>query len=221
MPGFGSLDHQQAAALYGAFLEDYDLRFRNLPAPFSAAFCVRHPRSEEERRARRVFFGGLSLPWIQEPLYQGRTAQDIGQAMAYSIRHQLDNGASSVLVLGSDLPHLPLGVLEQSQALLEEHALVLGNDGGGCYLVGANEPAEVLEQGDISWSQGDDLEAIKEKQRKRSLTVGILPEIIEDIDSPAALGRLIDTIRSQDNIRRRLPTTCQTLSKLGFNLAVS
>jgi uncharacterized protein len=216
LPGFGPLSLEQAARIYEAFLVDYSRRFSALEG-ISALFCV--PSRDADEALGPLCAG--ALPCFAEPCWDGRAASDIGESIAFTMRALLDQGAEKVVILGSDLPCLPLGAVAAALALLDDHPLALGDDGGGCYLVAASAPPEALEGGRIRWSEGRDFAAIVAAQRELGKTVGILEEIYEDIDGPAQLGRLIDRLRVEPALRRELSATCACLRALGLEIPES
>jgi rSAM/selenodomain-associated transferase 1 len=73
------------------------------------------------------------------------TAQDdgdLGARMARGLRHALEAGADAALLIGTDLPTLPVGHLRTALEALGGAPLVLGPSvDGGYYLVGARRDA--------------------------------------------------------------------------------
>lgn len=208
-----ALSPRQSAELYAAFLRDYVRRLAALPPGMTAFFCLREALDEREA----AVFG--EAPVIVEPRREGRRAADLGQAMAWTIEERMAAGFRRVILLGSDLPHLPLALLTEARALLASSPLVLGSDGGGCYLIGASGAAapEVLSSG-IPWSQGRDFELLRQGQEARGLGVGLLEELVEDIDTPEQLGRLIERLAESQELRRTIPETVRALRRLGANI---
>ncbi|MBK05012.1 MAG: hypothetical protein CL920_31820 [Deltaproteobacteria bacterium] len=214
VPPLGVLDDEQCASLYRAFLLDYVRRLRGTDdvlgvTPF---FCLRPGASIETFQES---FGQGAIEVIEEPTFEGQRASDIGEAMSFTIRHFLGAGFRRVLILGTDLPHLPLSVLTEARALLLKHPLVIGDDGGGCYLVGASAPPVVLEGGLIRWSQGEDFQAIQRAQAERGETVGLLSEVLQDVDTADDLVRFVDMLRAQEALRREVTETVAVLERWG------
>ncbi len=103
--------------------------------------------------------------------------------------HALRSGHTSVVLIGSDIPHVPLGVLvEAFHSLAEGAELVLGPaEDGGYYLIGARSVPPVFTA--IRWSGADVLNATISAAR----AAGIEPTIVAscyDIDDRASLERL-------------------------------
>jgi rSAM/selenodomain-associated transferase 1 len=76
----------------------------------------------------------------------------LGHRMQRFIRGQLDAGAQSVVIVGTDSPTLPLSFVEHAFDALEQANLVLGPaTDGGYYLVGCNRRLPPIFD-DIAWS---------------------------------------------------------------------
>jgi uncharacterized protein len=117
---------------------------------------------------------------------QGRS---LGVRMEAAMGHALRSGHTSVVLIGSDIPHVPLDVLvEAFHSLAEGAELVLGPaEDGGYYLIGARSVPPVFRA--IRWSRADVLNATVSAAR----AAGIEPTIVAscyDIDDRASLERL-------------------------------
>ncbi|MDF1662595.1 MAG: sulfur carrier protein ThiS [Planctomycetota bacterium] len=207
----GAIPLETGATIYQAFLDDYGQRFSQSAAPGEAIFCL-PDRPESHDKSPLC---ASPLPILIEPKKAGCKATSIGEAMSFTIRHLLEQGVKKVLVLGSDLPHIPFQFISSAFKLLDTHPLVLGNDGGGCYLVAASENPGVLEDPSIVWSEGSDFAQIVERQEALGLTVGIVTDPIDDIDDAADLDALIQRLQSEAALRSEIPATVAALQKLG------
>lgn len=207
----GLIPLETGATIYQAFLDDYGRRFSSPDAPPGAVFCL--PDRPESHDPEPL--ASTELPRIIEAKRDGAGATSIGEAMSFTIDEQLAQGAKKVVILGSDLPHMPFDVIEEALRVLDEHPLVLGNDGGGCYLVAAKEHAEVLEDPGITWSEGRDFEQIVSKQKGLNKSVGVLSATLDDIDRAADLDALIDRLQNEPALRLEIPATVQVLKELG------
>jgi thiamine biosynthesis protein ThiS len=207
----GALSKDQSARIYQAFLDDYGKRFHSDLSPARAVFCL--PDRPESHDPKLLCQN--QLPILIEPKHQGRAANSIGQAMSFTLRHFFAKGQRKVVILGSDLPHLPFSFIETALKLLDQHPLVLGNDGGGCYLVAASEVATVLESEDIVWSQGRDFDQIIQQQKTLGKGVAVIPEVIQDIDDAKALDALIDQLNNDPQLSKIIPATTKALRNLG------
>lgn len=207
------LSVEQASWLYRAFLQDYVTRFAQMTAVWQIFFCLRSA-TQYDAFCREI--GQDKIQVILEPEWQGRAAHSIGEAMSFTIRDCLSRGWDKAIILGSDLPHLPLSLIEEAVALLDIHPLVLGNDGGGCYLVAASDTPTVLEDPSIVWSQGTDFAAICQTQQTMGRSVGILSQICRDIDRLEDLRGLCRDLQEGLVFPESLPHTVALLRDWGW-----
>lgn len=165
-----------AAELYRAFLADIAARFGG------------HP--------------GWALHWAFEPAsapFAGvvagaraafpQTAGDLGSRMAAALGYVLSLGYRHAVLIGSDVPHLPIATVEQAFARLcagAELVLAPVEDGGYC-LIGVRSVPDVF--AGIRWGTADVLaETLTAAGR-----VGIDPALLAacyDVDDEAGLARL-------------------------------
>jgi rSAM/selenodomain-associated transferase 1 len=120
---------------------------------------------------------------------------DLGARMARGLRHALEAGADAALLIGTDLPTLPVGHLRAALEALGGAPLVLGPSvDGGYYLVGARRDAlddwdritEGLFTG-IPW--GADTVLLDTLGRANGVPVTLGPAWY-DVDDPPDLERL-------------------------------
>jgi glycosyltransferase A (GT-A) superfamily protein (DUF2064 family) len=100
-------------------------------------------------------------------------------------------GHRNVVLVGSDLPALPLSYLETAFGLLvtSTHQVVLGpSRDGGYYLVGMNQPTPEIFQ-DMTWSHDQVLAQTTDKLGKLGIQPALLPKWF-DIDSFEDLKQL-------------------------------
>jgi uncharacterized protein len=121
---------------------------------------------------------------------QPQVGVDLGARMAHAIAVELAAGAPSVLVIGSDVPHVPAACLDEAAAALAAGTdVVLGPArDGGYYLIGlaAMEPALFR---DLAWGTGEVLAATRTRAAACGLTVHLLPAGF-DVDGAEDLDRL-------------------------------
>jgi len=90
----------------------------------------------------------LGPTWRLSP-QQGAT---LGERLAHATRAAFANGATRVVVIGTDSPWLTPEEIEQAFAALEHADVVLGpSEDGGYYLIGLSQPQPALFEG-IAWS---------------------------------------------------------------------
>ena len=100
-------------------------------------------------------------------------------------------GYRRVILIGTDVPTLPLDRFKQALASLENHDLVLGPAiDGGYYLIGLTRPVPDLFV-DIPWSTDQVLRLTQEKATAFGLTT-VLLEPWRDVDTLADLQALIE-----------------------------
>ena len=116
--------------------------------------------------------------------------EDIGERMRQAFQHLLTRGFKRVLLIGSDLPPLPLATLHAAYASLSAgQDIVLGpTHDGGYYLVGMSRLVVDVFAG-IHWSRPDVLARTLDKISRASLSYELLP-VCQDIDTPEDLARL-------------------------------
>ncbi len=116
---------------------------------------------------------------------------DLGARMQQAFDALFAKGYQRVLIVGTDIPSLPLEHYKQALALLETNDLVLGPAlDGGYYLIGLTRPAPTL-FADIPWSTDRVLSLTREKATALELKTALLPPW-RDIDTIDDLTALID-----------------------------
>jgi len=116
---------------------------------------------------------------------------DVGVRMSRAFETLFAQDYRQVLIMGTDVPSLPLDHYKQALALLEQHDLVLGPAlDGGYYLIGLKKPAPALFE-NIPWSTNQVMALTGEKAKTLGLAIGLLPEW-RDIDTIDDLKALID-----------------------------
>ena len=82
--------------------------------------------------------------------------QSLGERMSHAFEHLFTGGFENVILIGSDLPALPVKFFQQAYAWLEKSAdVVLGPSAdGGYYLIGMNRMIPAIFDG-IAWSSAD------------------------------------------------------------------
>jgi uncharacterized protein len=134
---------------------------------------------------------------------------DLGARMQAAIAAELAGGASAVLVLGADTPHLPLAHLDEAARGLTAAAdVVLGPaEDGGYYLIGVRaEHPELFT--DVSWGGPTVLETTRARAARLGLRTSLLAPVF-DVDEARDLARLAGLI---DAGVVRLPRTAALLA---------
>ncbi|MCP9450885.1 MAG: TIGR04282 family arsenosugar biosynthesis glycosyltransferase [Nitrospira sp.] len=123
-----------------------------------------------------------------------QTGEDLGERMARTFDELFAQGYRSAVLVGTDVPSLPLEEYRRAFALLESHDIVLGPAlDGGYYLLGLTRPAPALFT-DMPWSTGDVRTITEERARSLELTIALTAPW-RDIDTIEDLTALIDANR--------------------------
>jgi rSAM/selenodomain-associated transferase 1 len=150
-----------------------------------------------------------------ESIHQGQG--DLGVRMRHVFEILFDKGYSRVVLIGTDMPTLPLSYLQEAFSLLEDHPVVLGPSlDGGYYLIGLQAMlSEIFE--DIDWGSNQ----VYSQTVERLELIKIKPTCLlpwYDVDTLEDLGFLIthlNLLRSCTD--ERLPEhTLAFLEREGF-----
>jgi len=113
---------------------------------------------------------------------------DLGARMATALNSFLEQGYDQAALIGSDIPDLPLEIVEQAFDLLNCSDLVFGPAvDGGYYLVGETRHCPELFKS-IPWSS----DQVLSKTMKKAQALGVKTELLpqwEDLDDIASLKR--------------------------------
>ena len=116
---------------------------------------------------------------------------DLGARMANLVADLLVAGYPAAVIVGSDLPTVPVAHLAEAARCLAEGAadLVLGPaEDGGYYLIGLRRPAPALFS-DVAWGTAAVFEVTLARARALGLRVHLLPPW-HDVDTAEDLARL-------------------------------
>ncbi len=194
-----ALGPEGAAALHGALLRK-TLHMANGHARQSVV--------EVEVR----FTGGASAAVESlgtEPMAIWREQQgtDLGDRMYVAIEAALKEGATAVIVIGTDCPDLSPEVLNRAWHSLDRCDLVLGPaDDGGYYLIGMKQAEAKLFDG-VDWGTAQVLRQTQDRCRELKKTFALLP-MLSDVDEPE---NLIVCRRYEHEFADCLPQKCAGL----------
>ncbi|MDZ4790793.1 MAG: TIGR04282 family arsenosugar biosynthesis glycosyltransferase [Hyphomicrobiales bacterium] len=180
---------QNAASLAAAFLLDVAAVVLEAVATNSAqpyAFFT-PPDARDEIR------GLMPEPWT---LLAVREA-DVGATMHSAICTLLQDGHSGVIIIGADLPTVPLSIITQAIQMLvalEADAIIGPSEDGGYYLIGLKAPCSAL-FGEMPWSTPDVFGITVERAQAAGLSLKRLP-VWHDVDDAASLARLREELAS-------------------------
>jgi len=197
------LTHEQAADFYGALLADQLEQLKNIDG---VARYLAYTPNDAAVSMREL--GGDAYAYIAQ------SGEDLGQRMDQLFADLWHLGQRNVVLIGSDLPALPMAILDEAFAQLSSaaHRVVLGpSRDGGYYLIGMNRPTPAL-FANMTWSHGEVLAETTARLRRLGVPFALLPSWF-DIDTPDDLQRL----RGLDDpaLRRRMPRTFAYLATIG------
>lgn len=139
---------------------------------------------------------------------------DLGERMNFAFSDLWQLGHRSVVLIGSDLPALPLDYLATAFELLatSTHRVILGpSRDGGYYLVGMNQPTPQIFE-NMSWSHGKVLAQTRERLAGLGIAAELLPTWF-DLDTVEDLAYLQSL--SEPAIRNAVQRTLSYLQGLG------
>ena len=118
---------------------------------------------------------------------------DLGERMANAFQYAFSQGASNVVIIGSDCAELTPAIIENAFSALEESSLVFGPaKDGGYYLLGMNKfHLPIFEQ--KPWSQANLLDVTLEQVKQIGLSHKLLPEL-SDVDTEQDWNEVKDKI---------------------------
>lgn len=123
-----------------------------------------------------------------------QVGEDLGQRMHHTFIDLFAKGYKQVILVGTDVPTLPLSVYQEAFAILSRSDVVLGPAmDGGYYLIGLTQPAERLFAG-VPWSTDEVLAITQHNAMTLGLSVG-LTAAWRDVDTIADLQALIADCR--------------------------
>ena len=137
------LTAEQAAQLYRALLLD---QFEHLRALGGVARYVFYAPANAEMLFRDLAGADYT--------YRAQSDGDLGERMKQIIADLWRLGHQNLVLIGSDLPALPLAILDKAfvQLARADRRVVLGpSEDGGYYLIGMNQPVPAL-FANMTWS---------------------------------------------------------------------
>jgi uncharacterized protein len=138
---------------------------------------------------------------------------DLGARMAAIFAKLFQMGYKNIVLIGGDLPPVPLRYFTEAYGFLEasNQRVVLGpSRDGGYYLVGCNQPAPQIFQG-MSWSHNQVLAQTRDKLARLQIDYHLLP-LWFDIDAPDDLLYLKSVLDAV--LKKRMPNSLPLLRRL-------
>jgi len=195
----------QAAELAQCFLVDMVERAYHLPA-VRVYLAITPAESEPVFRAL--------LPFSVECITQRGVS--LGEREHNVFVDLIEQGATRTVLIGSDIPTLPLSHLQEAFQYLEDtrcDAIFGPSRDGGYYLVGMRVlHPELFEN--ITWSMPSVMAETLAQAHKHNLNVALIPSWY-DVDDKDDLARLVIELRQSDSATQ-VPRTKAFLTRLGF-----
>ncbi len=147
-----------------------------------------------------VFAPDDAGPWFDERIPAGLALQpqvegDLGDRMKAFFDGEFGDGASRVVLIGSDSPTLDPSIVISAFLTLESRDVVLGPSAdGGYYLVGCRPPTPPIFSGP-SWGTPGVLEETIHALKDSGLALGVLPPWY-DVDTPDDIRSLRGHLRA-------------------------
>jgi len=130
---------------------------------------------EDAERVRAWAGGGFR--------YEPQPAGNLGCRLAAAFRTVFGQGARAAVVVGTDVPDLSAGVVEEALTLLQRYPLVIGPDhAGGYYLLGMKMLYADLFLGDLAWGTNRVFGHTLRIMRDLDLVPAFLPALV-DVDT--------------------------------------
>lgn len=122
---------------------------------------------------------------------------DLGERMKNSFIMAFGMHYERVILIGSDIPDLPLSILQQAFRMLKTHDAVVGPaHDGGYYLIGFRQDTFIPEVFDaITWGGDTVLRTTLNRLKKRACRVHLLPAW-NDVDTVADVMALLQRNKS-------------------------
>ncbi len=171
---------ETTAKLYKCFLFDMLGMLENIAIPFEIVFYP--PQS----KARLKKFLGNSYS------YTPQKGEDLGQRMKNAFLTAFVNGYNQVVIIGTDIPDLPAGIITDAFERLKSVDAVIGPAAdGGYYLIGFSKSSftqRIFEN--ISWGMAKVFDQTLCALKNQDKTVAVLP-VWNDIDTIDDLRRFV------------------------------
>jgi rSAM/selenodomain-associated transferase 1 len=150
-------------------------------------------------KAAAGFFGAYATQGYASFLQHG---DSLGERMRHAFEHLFARGLHNVVLIGGDLPTIPLEFFAEAYSRLDGGAtdVVLGPSlDGGYYLIGMNRLISDIFEG-IVWSRDDVLGRTTEKLAALGLKYELL-SLWYDIDTAEDLNRLSRQLSGDDGMK--------------------
>jgi len=200
------LTHKQAAELFRCFLLDTVDRMCSLETV--QVFLAITPADSEPLFRHMIPFPVRYLP---------QRGDSLGEREINMLADMLEAGFSRAVIIGSDIPTLPVAHIQEAFTRLEDpecDAVFGPSTDGGYYLVGVREVHRPLFE-NVAWSTPQVLEQTLEQAWLHQLAVELVPSWY-DVDTVEDLQQLVIDVREKRDGSDDVPRTRELLKRLGF-----
>jgi uncharacterized protein len=129
---------------------------------------------------------GATVAWLGEALaYEPQCDGDLGDRMADAVARHEREGASRIVVVGTDCPDVDAAVVEEAFARLDDADVVLGPAlDGGYYLIALRAPVARARRlfEEVPWSAPDTLAVTLQRAEEAGVRVTLLAPL-RDVDT--------------------------------------
>jgi hypothetical protein len=151
---------------------------------------------------RRVicYTGGRSVPFLRrfkkDFSFSRQRGKDLGERMHRAFVQSQKKGSRKTVIIGTDVPDLRRGDIQEAFAKLDTHDVVLGPCGdGGYYLVGLQKPERTFFK-TIPWSTDKVMQKTLKQAHKRKKKICLLKQrndidTYEDLKKSHYLGKSV------------------------------
>jgi rSAM/selenodomain-associated transferase 2/rSAM/selenodomain-associated transferase 1 len=152
--------------------------------------CLRTALSAGQASVTFSYTGGSLLQirrWLRgfDLEYAAQVPGDLGRRMSAAFEAAFSQGCRKVVLIGTDIPDMKTGHIDDAFKALEDHDLVLGPVAdGGYWLVGVRKPVLVFQ--DIAWGTEQVLHQTLAAAGRQQISTALLTPVT-DIDTPQDL----------------------------------
>ena len=171
-------------------------------------YLVSKVKAFTEQRAVEVRFEGgnegLMREWLGSSFtYRHQGQGNIGRRMERALADGFQDGYTSIVIIGSDIPDISSAIIHQAFEELHKNNLVLGPAGdGGYYLIGMQKADEFQAYPElfksISWGTNKVLSQTIAAANQLGMGYALL-DTLKDVDRPEDLKVWKRTLRSESN----------------------
>ncbi len=210
------LSPEDAACLYGAFLQDALDQYQGLGVTLRLYLALDGsspgrgiPAQYGDRSAQ---WGDIYTRWVGENVFRQK-GEGLGERMRQAFEETFAEGHRRVILIGTDHPTLSSAWIKEGFSLLEgQVAVVLGPTGdGGFYLIGMNESFSQVFEG-MTYSHEAVFEQTAARVASCRASLQTLPEWY-DVDTFDDLKRLVADMREESAGAMRTRAMLRRLSE--------